>query len=392
MEKNQYYTSGQFAKKANVSIRTIRYYDQQEILKPSYIHTNGYRMYTDGDFARLQKILTFKYLGFSLEEIRDMTLGEDSDQNLQDSLQLQLSMVRQKIAHWQLVEKSIEDTSKQLAEKGEIDWSDMLRLIHLTSKERGLVEQYKNSTNINIRVQLHQKYATNPEGWFSWIFRHLELQSGERVLEIGCGNGELWADRQNELPKDCQILLSDVSPGMVSDVKNRLGDRFSYQVIDCQQIPYPDATFDKIVANHVLFYIQDRQQALKEIHRVLKPGGTFMCSTYGKNHMKEISSLVKEFDPRIRLAEVNLSDIFGLEHGQEELSLYFSRAERIDYEDSLRVNRPEPLLDYILSCHGNQHEYLNDNYTTFRSFVKTKLEREGALHITKEAGIFRCTK
>lgn len=392
MEKTQYYTSGQFAKKANVSIRTIRYYDQQEILKPSYIHTNGYRMYTDGDFARLQKILTFKYLGFSLEEIRDMTLGEDSDQNLQDSLQLQLSMVRQKIAHWQLVEKSIEDTSKQLAQKGEIDWSDMLRLIHLTSKERGLVEQYKNSTNINIRVQLHQKYAANPESWFSWIFRHLELQSGERVLEIGCGNGELWADRQNELPKDCQILLSDVSPGMVSDVENRLGDRFSYQVIDCQQIPYPDATFDKIVANHVLFYIQDRQQALKEIHRVLKPGGTFMCSTYGKNHMKEISSLVKEFDPRIRLAEVNLSDIFGLEHGQEELSLYFPQAERIDYEDSLSVNRAEPLLDYILSCHGNQHEYLNDNYTTFRSFVKTKLEREGALHITKEAGIFRCKK
>lgn len=392
MEKTQYYTSGQFAKKANVSIRTIRYYDQQEILKPSYIHTNGYRMYTDGDFARLQKILTFKYLGFSLEEIRDMTLGEDSDQNLQDSLQLQLSMVRQKIAHWQLVEKSIEDTSKQLAEKGKINWSDMLRLIHLTNQERGLVEQYKNSTNINIRVQLHQKYAANPEGWFSWIFRHLDLQSGERVLEIGCGNGELWADRQNELPKDCQILLSDISPGMVSDVKNRLGDRFSYQVIDCQQIPYPDAAFDKIVANHVLFYIQDRQQALKEIHRVLKPGGTFMCSTYGKNHMKEISSLVKEFDSRIRLAEVNLSDIFGLEHGQEELSLYFSKAERIDYEDSLSVNRPEPLLDYILSCHGNQHEYLNDNYTTFRSFVKTKLEREGALHITKEAGIFRCTK
>ena len=156
MEKPQYYTSGQFAKKANVSIRTIRYYDQQEILKPSYIHTNGYRMYTDGDFARLQKILTFKYLGFSLEEIRDMTLGEDSDQNLQDSLQLQLSMVRQKIAHWQLVEKSIEDTSKQLAEKGKINWSDMLRLIHLTNQERGLEEQYKNSTNINIRVQLHQ--------------------------------------------------------------------------------------------------------------------------------------------------------------------------------------------------------------------------------------------
>lgn len=392
MENKQYYTSGQFAKKANVSIRTIRYYDQQELLKPSYINANGYRMYTDDDFARLQKILTFKYLGFSLEEIRDMTLGEDSRKNLQESLQLQLSMVRQRIAHWQLVEKSIEDTSKQLAEKGEIDWSDMLRLIHLTNQERGLVEQYKNSTNINIRVQLHQKYASNPEGWFSWIFRHLQLQAGEQVLEVGCGNGELWAGRQQMLPKGCRVLLTDISPGMVADVEKRLGESFSYQVIDCEQIPYPDGYFDKIVANHVLFYLQDRKKALMEIQRVLKPGGMFMCSTYGHDHMKEISQLVRDFDNRIRLAQVSLSDIFGLEHGGEELSVYFSQVERVDYKDSLSVDRAEPLLDYILSCHGNQHEYLNDNYTVFRSYVKTKVEREGAFHVTKEAGIFRCRK
>lgn len=117
-----------------------------------------------------------------------------------------------------------------------------------------------------------------------------------------------------------------------------------------------------------------------------------MCSTYGHDHMKEISQLVRDFDNRIRLAQVSLSDIFGLEHGGEELSVYFSQVERVDYKDSLSVDRAEPLLDYILSCHGNQHEYLNDNYTVFRSYVKTKVEREGAFHVTKEAGIFRCRK
>ncbi|MBQ7432903.1 MAG: methyltransferase domain-containing protein [Lachnospiraceae bacterium] len=392
MERKQYYTSGQFAKKANVSVRTIRYYDQQELLKPSFLNENGYRMYTDDDFVRLQKILTFRYLGFSLEEIRDLTLGDDSLQNIQQSLQLQLGMVRQRIAHWQLVEHSIEDTARQLSRNQEVDWSELLRLIHLTSQERGLVEQYKNSTNINIRVQLHQKYATNPEGWFPWIFRHLDLQSGEQVLELGCGNGELWAGRQNLIPQGCQILLSDVSPGMVADVENRLETGFLYQVMDCQQIPYPEASFDKVIANHVLFYLQDREQALQEIRRVLKPGGIFLCSTYGHQHMKEISQLVQGFDSRIRLAQVSLSDIFGLEQGEAELSRYFSQTERIDYVDSLEVDRAEPLLDYILSCHGNQHEYLNENYTAFRSYVKTKVEREGTFHITKEAGIFRCIK
>jgi len=46
-----YYTSGQFAHMAEVSVRTIRYYDQQNILKPSYINESGARFYTDEDFV-----------------------------------------------------------------------------------------------------------------------------------------------------------------------------------------------------------------------------------------------------------------------------------------------------------------------------------------------------
>ena len=69
MTKDGYYTSGEFAKKANVTLRTIRYYDRQGILKPSKVADNGYRLYTDADFAKLQKILSLKDLGFSLENI-----------------------------------------------------------------------------------------------------------------------------------------------------------------------------------------------------------------------------------------------------------------------------------------------------------------------------------
>ena len=66
-----YYTSGQFAHMAEVSVRTIRYYDQQNILKPSYVSDAGARFYTDEDLARLQQILLLKFLGFSLDDIRD---------------------------------------------------------------------------------------------------------------------------------------------------------------------------------------------------------------------------------------------------------------------------------------------------------------------------------
>ena len=53
-----YYTSGEFAKKANVSIRTIRYYDKQGLLKPAGMSEAGYRLYTDSDpFTEISRLL-----------------------------------------------------------------------------------------------------------------------------------------------------------------------------------------------------------------------------------------------------------------------------------------------------------------------------------------------
>ena len=48
-----YYSSGEFAKKAHITKKTIRYYDEHNILKPSYVNENGARFYNDDDFARL---------------------------------------------------------------------------------------------------------------------------------------------------------------------------------------------------------------------------------------------------------------------------------------------------------------------------------------------------
>ena len=75
MKMPGYYSSGEFARMAQVSVRTIRFYDKQNILKPSYVNPSGARFYTDSDFARLQQILLLKYLGFSLDDIREITIN-----------------------------------------------------------------------------------------------------------------------------------------------------------------------------------------------------------------------------------------------------------------------------------------------------------------------------
>ena len=112
MKKDGYYSSGEFARMAHVTLRTVRYYDKQDILKPSLVTESGARFYTDEDFARLQQILLLKYLGFSLDDIREMTIGDSDYHFMLNSLNIQLRLVRDRIEQMQLVEKAIQDTAQ----------------------------------------------------------------------------------------------------------------------------------------------------------------------------------------------------------------------------------------------------------------------------------------
>lgn len=387
---DKYYKTGEFAKMANLSIRTIRYYDKIGLLKPSKIADNGYRMYSDRDFMKLQKILSLKYLGFSLDDIFSMTVN-DSYLSLQQSLSLQKKMIDQKIEQLQNIKLSLEKTEQFITQSQNIDWKAILDNINFNTMEQDLLEQYKNSTNINIRIKLHEKYSINPIHWFEWMFSQYHLDNGMKVLEIGCGNGELWQRNQKNIP-NIQLTLTDISQGMLDDAKNRLKDikDIDYQCFDCHQIPYDNQTFDIVIANHVLFYVQDIEQVLKEINRVLKNDGIFYCSTYGKKHMKEITDLIKEFNPKITLSNIKLYDVFGLENGKIILEPYFKKIETLIHDDYLLVNDVNDIINYILSCHGNQSEFILKDYESFKRYMEKKVKNQ--IKITKAAGIFICRK
>lgn len=382
------YSSGEFAEKAHVTLRTIRYYDKMNLLKPSMHTEAGARLYSDQDFAKLQQILLFKYLGFSLEEIREMTLASADPHFLNESLKIQKRLLQERQEELQSMILAVDRTSEALEQKHEIDWEQMMNLIHLTDMETELRTQYQNATNINARIALHRDFSMNPEGWFPWLFRQMPLKPGMSVLELGCGNGALWLENLKRVPSEIHILLSDSSEGMVREVQRRLSadQRFSFQTIDMNQIPFPDQSFDLVIANHVLFYSNDLNHTLKEIRRVLKPEGVLAASTYGEKHMKEITELVQEFNPEIRLAAENLYEQFGLENGEAILKPYFRNVISRRYEDSIEISEADPLISYILSCHGNQNRLLLDHYKEFHEYVQKKVEK--GFHITKDAGVF----
>ena len=416
MHRDGYYSSGEFAKKANVSVRTVRFYDKQNILKPSLLTDDGTRFYTDSDFTRLQQILLLKYLGFSLADIRDMTIGDSDYHVLMNSIKLQKRMIQDKIAQMQLVYKAMEDIEKSINSEKRIDWSNMLELIHLTNMEDSMKNQYINAGNISARINLHNRFSVNKQGWFPWIYDQLQLVKGMKVLELGCGDGTLWVSNVGKLArlgrrddedngnkrKVTRIELTDISSGMISDAKRNVENAisswkerdidisFKYAKLACENTDARDGQYDLVIANHVLFYCDNIDAALKEINRIIKPGGRFICSTYGSHHMQEINTLVSNYDKRIVLESEKLFEKFGLDNGYEFLKKYFNSIDKRYYKDALVVDEANPLVDYVLSCHGNQKEYLVDKYSDFKKYVEKHLRKP--MTITKEAGIFVCTK
>ena len=214
-----------------------------------------------------------------------------------------------------------------------------------------------------------------------------------RILEIGCGSGSFWTENKSRLPEDLSVVLSDISPGMIRDVRREIGDsdrRFTFIDCDAQQIPLPEDSFDLVIANHVLFYTEDPAAVCREVFRVLNGSGRFLCSTYGREHMQEVTALVREFDSRIVLSGEKLFDRFGLENGMQILSDVFPKVTMQIYPDSLNVDSAGPLIEYILSCHGNQNQYIIERFKEFRSFVQKKTAQ--GFYITKQAGAFLARK
>lgn len=381
------YSTGKFAKLANVTERTIRYYDKIGLLKPSFVMENGYRRYTQSDLLKLQKILSLKHMGFSLDEIYPMVSKE---QNIKESFSMQIDLLDSQIKHLQVIKDSMESFVQNVDEKN-IDWNQIISLLQMFNIESNIVEQYKNSNNLNVRISLHDQFSTNKTGWFNWLFNRIDFSKVNRLLEIGCGNGKLWENRNIDL-RNREIFLSDISEGMVHEVRKKLGKDYNCIVADCQVIPFKDGYFDAVIANHVLFYIQNLDKGLSEVCRVLKDNGIFYCSTYGKHHMIEITELVKSFDSRVELSQNRLFDIFGIENGKTILKKYFKSVQFIPYEDSLMVDKAQPLVDYIMSCHGNQNETLGPKIFKFKEYVESIILKKKSIKISKQAGLFICIK
>lgn len=267
------------------------------------------------------------------------------------------------------------------------------------ANDRNMVRvQYNSDKNLNARQALHYGFSTNKYGWFNWVFDQYKFKPNDRVIEFGCGNGSIWTSNRNKIPKDIQVILTDLSEGMLRSTRDNLlgiDEVFDYSVIDIQNIEYEDSSFDCAIANHMLYHVQNRDLAISEIARILKSDGTFYATTNSLYNMKGLKDLVRNFDSKLDYASFSVAKEFGLENGVKQLYKYFDSVETIVYEDSLHITEAKPLVDYVLSLEG--HVNIKDIMTEskirdFYRYLEDIILREGSIDIPKSSGMFIAKK
>src|SRR6476469_10544277 len=124
--------------------------------------------------------------------------------------------------------------------------------------------------------------ASNENNLFNAYYARPEMirlagdVAGLEILDAGCGSGPLMEALRG---KDAVVSGVGLSPAMVELARQRLGEDADVRVADLgAPLPYPDDTFDLVVASLSLHYVKDWDSALAELRRVLKPGGRLIVS------------------------------------------------------------------------------------------------------------------
>jgi DNA-binding transcriptional MerR regulator len=168
MEKHRaipqgYMTVGEVAKIMNTTVRTLQYYDKEGILTPSAESEGGRRLYTDKDIIKLHQIQSMKYLGFSLDDIKNRLTVLDTPADVAATLAELAASLREKIASLSESLQAIETLKTEALQMQSVDfrkYADIIVNLQLKNKYYWLIKHFDDKTLDDLRSRFDIKSAT----------------------------------------------------------------------------------------------------------------------------------------------------------------------------------------------------------------------------------------
>lgn len=261
----------------------------------------------------------------------------------------------------------------------------------IVNNSENVSKQFSTDSNLAFRIDFYSKYDTAPQKFSDWLFKKYRFSENDTILELGCGNGCHWDNRIDTLPSGCELILSDISEGMINEVQKKYGDKgVTIKKIDIQSIPYDSDSIDVIIANHMLFHIPDLSKALSEICRVLRTDGLFYAATDSDEGIRPyLHDVLTRFDSSNKAFTEKFS--FSLENGMEILQDFFTSVHKFEYDFPLSVVDTNDLMKWLVST-TDISGYAAECYDELYSYFENIRKKEGTIIIPKKSGIFVCSK
>lgn len=250
--------------------------------------------------------------------------------------------------------------------------------------------QYATDRNLRARQRLWERQEPVFDV-VAWTLDLAGVRAGLRVLDVGCGNGRYLATMRS---LGVEAVGCDLSVGML-----KAGPTNSVVVADAVALPFPEGQFDVVLAPHMLYHVADRRASVRELRRVLTPGGRCVAVTNGAGHLGSLRAVVEDAaascQPEWRWTD-RLAEAFSLENGGEQLSVAFNdvRCVRPDEPGRAVVTDPEVIADYVASVGDIYGQELTCSWDRLVDDVRTRVEeviaRDRAFVVEGDVGAFVC--
>ena len=153
-------TVGEVAKKMGVTVRTLQYYDKEELLSPSAESEGGRRLYTDKDLVLLHQIISMKSLGFSLTDIKERLISLKTPDDVANALTEQADAIRINIKQLKDSLAAIEQLKTEVLQMQTVNfkkYADIIVNLQMKNESYSLIKRFDDDTLDRIRSRFDKK-------------------------------------------------------------------------------------------------------------------------------------------------------------------------------------------------------------------------------------------
>lgn len=258
-----------------------------------------------------------------------------------------------------------------------------------------LAEQYGDAERLRIRLETHARCSENRGHFFDFLLGHLEARPGLVLLDVGCGHG---AQHPRLRQQRMQIIGLDLSPGMLAEARAQARDaELDVRLCrgDAERIPLRDASVQRVMANHMLYHVPDPRAALREMRRVLAPGGRIVLGTNAADCGRRLIELHNTLaGPLGYGVPPTLYHSFSLGHLPLVQEIFPTatlkvRNDAFVFPDPASAIRyyASALLDHVEPRPADDH-HRHDLLQLLVPEIQKIIDREGVFRVPKNAGCF----